>query len=115
MRHHNANRKLSRTRKVRKALLNSLARSLVLTGKIKTTEPKAKEVRPLIERLVTYGKSGTVASNRLMVERIGKTAAKKMTDVLAKKYAKVSGGYTRITKAGRRGSDGASVAIIEFV
>ncbi len=114
MRHHNANRKLGRTRKVRKALLNSLARSLVLSEKIKTTEPKAKEIRPLVERLVTYGKKGTVAANRLMVERIGKTAAKKMTE-LAKRYASKSGGYLRIIKAGRRDSDGASIAYIEFV
>ena len=115
MRHGNHNRKLSRESGQRKALLNSLARSLILKDKIKTTEPKAKEVRPLVERLVTYGKVGTVASNRLIAERVGKTAAKKVKDVLAKKYETRTGGYTKIMKMGRRGSDGASVAVIEFV
>jgi large subunit ribosomal protein L17 len=115
MRHHNANRKFGRDKNQRKALLNSLARSLVLHDKIKTTEPKAKEVRALVERLVTYGKKGTVASARLLAERVGKTAAKKVADTLAKKYDGKQGGYTRITKSGRRTSDGAGTAIIEFV
>ena len=115
MRHHNKNKKLGRGKNQRKALLNSLARSVVLTGKIKTTEPKAKEVRPLVERLITYGKKATVASSRMLAERIGKTAAKKVTDIWAKKYESKSGGYTRITKSGRRDSDGASTAIIELI
>ena len=115
MRHGDHNRKLGRESGQRRALLNSLARSLVLKDKIKTTLPKAKEVRPLVERLVSYGKLGTVASNRLLAERVGKTAAKRVTDTIAKKYVKREGGYTRITKLGRRASDGASMAIIEFV
>ena len=115
MRHHNANRKLGRVKNQRRALLNSLARSVVLAEKIETTEPKAKEVRPLVERLITYGKKGTVASSRLLAERIGKTATKKVVDILAKKYESRNGGYTRIIKSGRRDSDGANTAIIEFV
>lgn len=115
MRHHNQNRKLGRVRKVRKALLNSLARSLVLKGKITTTEPKAKELRPLAERLITYGKKGTVAGDRLAVEIVGKTGAKKIREDFAKKYEGRSGGYTRIVKSGRRVSDGAKMAVIEFV
>ena len=115
MRHANHNRKLSRTRNQRKALLNSLARSLVLKEKISTTEPKAKEVRPLAERLITHGKKGTVAAHKLIVDVVGKAAAKKVVDTLAKKYADRAGGYTRIVKKGSRLSDGAKTAIIEFV
>lgn len=115
MRHANHNRKFGRPRNQRKALLNSLARSLVLKERIKTTEPKAKEVRPLVERLVTYGKSGTIAGHKMIVDIVGKTAAKKVMDTIAKKYDGRKGGYTRIVKSGARLSDGAKTAIIEFV
>ncbi len=115
MRHNNANRKFGRVRKVRKALLNSLARSLVLHEKIETTEPKAKEIRPFVEKMVTSGKKGTVAARRSLSTLIGKNAAKKMVDDLSKKYEKRTGGYIRITKTGRRISDGSKMAIIEFV
>lgn len=115
MRHHNANRKFGRVRKVRKALLNSLARSLVLHERIETTEPKAREVRPFVEKIVTTGKKGTVAARRALSTVIGKNAAKKMVDEISKKYDKRNGGYTRIIKNGRRISDGSKMAIIEFV
>lgn len=115
MRHAKHNRKLGRERDQRKALLNSLARSLILHDKIKTTMPKAKEVRPFVERLITYGKKGGVASNRFVSATVGRTAAKKVSDTLAKKYEGRAGGYTRIIKLGRKMSDGANVAIIEFV
>lgn len=115
MRHHNANRKLSRVRKVRKALINSLARSLVLHQKIETTEPKAKELRPFIEKLVTKSRVASVTNRRAVNEKIGAKATKILVDTLAKKYEKRNGGYTRITKIKRRMSDGSKMAIIEFI
>jgi len=115
MRHHNANRKFGRVTKVRKALVNSLARSLVLHEKIETTEPKAKELRPFIEKLVTKAKLQTVAARRAIGEKIGPKATKILVDTLSKKYEDRKGGYTRITKMARRLSDGSSMAIIEFV
>jgi large subunit ribosomal protein L17 len=115
MRHLNKNRKLSRVKKVRVALLNSIARSLILHGKIKTTEPKAKEVKSFVEKLVTKGKKATVASRRDITVSVGKEATKRVVDELSKKYEKREGGYTRIIKAGARKSDGSSMAIIEFV
>ncbi len=115
MRHHNQNRKLSRVRKVRRALLNSLARSLVLHQKIETTEPKAKELRPFVEKLVTKGKTDSVANRRAIAEKVGKNAGKILVDTLSKKYGDKKGGYTRITKNGRRLSDGSKMAIIEFI
>lgn len=115
MRHHNQNRKFGRVTKVKKALMHSLARSLVLHEKIETTEPKAKELRPFIEKLITRGKMPTVAVRRMMAVKIGKNAGKVLVDSLAKKYADRKGGYTRITKTQRRLSDGSRMAIIEFV
>lgn len=115
MRHHNQNRKFGRVRKVRKALLNSLARSLILHGKIKTTLAKAKEMRAFAEKLISKGKMATLASTRNIVERVGKSAAKKITDELTKKYADRNGGYTRITKMPARKSDGSKMAVIELI
>lgn len=115
MRHHNKNRKLGRKKNQRQALLNSLARSLILKEKIKTTEPKAKELRPIVERLVSYGKTGNVSASRTLSAKVGKTAANKLIANLAKKYQSRAGGYTRVIKSGRRNSDGAAMAIIEFV
>ncbi len=115
MRHHNANRKLSRVRKVRRALLNSLARSLILHQKIETTEVKARELRPFVEKLITKGKNQTVANRRAVAIKVGSKAAKILVDTLSKKYIDRKGGYTRITKTKRRMSDGSKMAIIEFV
>jgi large subunit ribosomal protein L17 len=115
MRHGNHNRKFGRVTKQRKALLNSLARSLVIHEKIKTTEPKAKELRPFVEKLVTYGKKGTVAARRDLTDTLGSLAAKTMVDTISKKYEDRKGGYTRIVKMGRRASDGSPMAVIEFV
>lgn len=115
MRHHNQNRKLGRVRKQRKALLNSLARSLVLHEKIVTTETKAKEVRPFVEKLLSKARLTTLSATRSIIERVGKTAGKKVTTELAKRYEKRQGGYTRITKMPARKSDGSKMAIIEFV
>ncbi|MCR4279245.1 MAG: 50S ribosomal protein L17 [Candidatus Zambryskibacteria bacterium] len=115
MRHHNANRKFGRKTNQRNALLKSLAYSLALKGKIKTTEAKAKELRPYMEKLVTLGKKETLASRRLLESRVGKEAAKKIATDLAPSYKERAGGYLRITKMVRRKSDGAPQAVIEFV
>ena len=115
MRHHNRNKKFGRESAQRKALISSLARSLVLFEKIKTTEAKAKALRPYIERLITHGKKATLASRRLIAGKIGGEGSKKVMDVIAPKYKKRAGGYTRITKIPVRLSDSASMALIEFV
>ena len=114
MRHGNTNRKLSRVKKVRVALLKSLARSLILHGKIKTTETKAKEIRPYVEKLVTEGRNETLPAQRSLMTKIGKDGTKKVFE-LSKKYKDRKGGYTRITKLPARLSDGSFMAVIEFV
>lgn len=95
--------------------MKSLAYSLALKGKIKTTEAKAKELRPYIEKLVTLGKKENQASRRLLVSRVGAEAATKISADISPKYKERAGGYTRITKMVRRKADGAPMAIIEFV
>ncbi len=115
MRHHNQNRKLGRERKQRKALLNSLARSLVLHSKITTTEAKAKEIRPFVEKLITVGKKAGIASRRVLTAKVGPGATKLIMDSLVQKYEGRSGGYARITKLPARKSDGSKMAIIELV
>lgn len=96
-------------------LLRSLASNLVIRGKILTTEAKAKELRPFIERMITKGRAGTVAERRLLASRIGVTAAKKLVDSIAPKYKDHKGGYTRIVKTPARKNDAAKMAYIEFV
>lgn len=117
MRHHNKNRKFGRTKNQRNALINSLALNLIVREKIKTTEAKAKELRPFIEKLVTRAKTDTVASRKFTVSKLinRKRETKKLFDVIAPKYKDKKGGYTRILKLGARKSDGAKMAIIEFV
>ena len=115
MRHHNANRKCGREKNQRVALMKSLAYSLTLKGKIKTTEPKAKELRPYMEKLVTLGKKQTIASRRMLESRVGVQAAKKIAGELSKTYKERAGGYTRITKMAPRVTDGSPMAVIEFV
>lgn len=115
MRHHNANRKFGRERNQRIALLRSLAYSLALKGKIKTTEPKAKELRPYMEKLVTLGKKQTLASRRVLESRVGREVAQKIIKELSVTYKDRAGGYTRITKMGPRTADASPMAIIEFV
>ena len=115
MRHHNKNKKFGRKRNERNALMKSLAYSLALNGKIKTTETKAKALRPYMEKLVTLGKKQTLASRRILEARVGSGVAKKVSGELAITYKDRTGGYTRIVKIGPRRSDASQMAIIEFV
>jgi large subunit ribosomal protein L17 len=116
MRHHNANRKFGREKTQRNALLRTLAVSLISKEKIKTTEAKAKELRPYVEKVVTKAKANTLAARRYVTSVLGTTAATgKMMEIIAPKYADRQGGYTRIVKTERRNNDAAKMAIIEFV
>ncbi|MCX6713378.1 MAG: 50S ribosomal protein L17 [Candidatus Vogelbacteria bacterium] len=114
MKHHSKIRKLGRTRNVRKALIRSLAEALVISGKIKTTEAKAKELRPFIEKLVTKAKKGDLASTRAINSKLGEVSGKLIKEI-APRYATRAGGYTRIIKMSARPGDGSPMAIIEFV
>lgn len=117
MRHHNQNRTFGRSRSQRTALLRGLAISLIEHGKISTTEAKAKELRPYVERLVTHGKENTVASRRLVASTLGEPQShvvKKLFEEIAKNYAERNGGYTRIIKMGETAA-GRREAVIEFV
>ncbi|KKQ87742.1 MAG: 50S ribosomal protein L17 [Parcubacteria group bacterium GW2011_GWF2_38_8] len=117
MRHHNSKRKFGRGKDQRKALLSSLALNLIVRGKIKTTEPKAKELRPFVEKLITRAKKDNVATRRIVISKLSnrRKEAKKLFEVIAPKYLDKSGGYTRILKLGTRKSDGARMAQIEFI
>ncbi|MDB5225433.1 MAG: rplQ [Candidatus Adlerbacteria bacterium] len=115
MRHGNTNRKFGRETGQRAALLKSLARSLVIKGKIKTTEAKAKEIRPLVEKMVTKGKTPTLANRRLLIVSLGAATTATKLIKIASGYTERSGGYLRITKMGPRKGDAAKMAVIEFV
>ncbi len=117
MRHGNNVRKFGREKNERKALVNSLALNLIIREKIKTTLPKAKELRPFIEKLVTSAKKGDLATKRLVIAKLSnrRPETKKLFEKIAPKYADRNGGYTRIIKMGARKSDGAPMATIEFV
>ncbi len=116
MRHHNKNRTLGRTSTQRRALLKSLACSLIRDEKIVTTEAKAKELRPVIEKMVTHAKTDSVASKRFINSRIGNVSlTNKLVSEIASKYESRKGGYTRIIKLPLRKSDASKMAQIEFV
>jgi large subunit ribosomal protein L17 len=116
MRHHSNIRKFGREKTQRHALLRSLARNLIRDSRIKTTTAKAKELRPFVEKLVTTARVNTVASRRLVNSRlIGPAETKKLFDIIAPKYAKRAGGYTRIIRLPNRDLDGSSMSLIEFV
>lgn len=117
MRHHNTKRKFGRKKNLRNALMKSLVLNLVIKGKIKTTEAKAKELRPYMEKMITLAKKNTLAGKRITASRLynNKKAVKKLFDDIAPKYSDRSGGYTRIIKLGVRKSDSAKLAQIEFV
>ncbi len=109
-------RRFGRKRDQRRALFSSLAKSLIIHGKIKTTEAKAKELRPYIEKLVTKAKVNTIHNRRILAGRLSDKAAEKLIKEIAPKYESFEkGGYTRIVKMGPRQEDGARIAIIEFV
>jgi large subunit ribosomal protein L17 len=116
MRHRNAHRKLSVTTEHRAALFRNMASALVKHEQIKTTLPKAKELRPYVEKLVTLAKHGGLANRRIAMSRMmDETQVKKLFDVVGPRYAARSGGYIRVLKAGFRKGDQAAMAIIEFV
>jgi large subunit ribosomal protein L17 len=116
MRHRKAGRQLRRTSEQKLALLRNLATSLIEQGAIETTEAKAKELRPFVEKLVTKAKAGTLHARRLAGRHVQKReAADKLFQDLGKKFAARPGGYTRILKLGHRKGDGAEMARIEFV
>lgn len=115
MRHHNANRKLGREKGQRVALKRSLLRSLALKGRIQTTEARAKEIRPLMEKLVTRGKNPTLANRRVLISAVGDASAVKKIITQAETHKERQGGYLRIVKLVQRKGDAAKMALIEFV
>jgi len=108
-------RKFGRVRSQRKALMRSLATNLIRDEKIKTTEAKAKELRPYIEKIITRGMKENLLSRRMLIAKIGSDSAKKVIETIAPKYKDRTGGYIRITKLPARLGDAASMAVIEFV
>ena len=116
MRHGISQRKLSRKSGHRTALFRNMAAALIKHEQISTTLPKAKELRPYVEKLITLAKRGGLSNRRLAMSRLqDETQLKKLFDVLAERYSDRDGGYTRIIKAGYRASDASQMAIIEFV
>ncbi|MGY8763605.1 MAG: 50S ribosomal protein L17 [Fidelibacterota bacterium] len=116
MRHNKIGRKLGRKTAHRKALMSNLASALITHKKIKTTDPKAKELRMFIEPLVTFAKRGDIHARRQVLKRIRhKTIVRELFDTVGPAFANRDGGYTRITKLGFRDNDCASISIIEFV
>ena len=116
MRHGIKGRKLQRKSGHRTAMLRNMAASLIKHEQILTTTPKAKELRPYVEKLITLAKRGGLSNRRLAMGRLGdETQLKKLFEVLAERYADREGGYTRIIKAGIRQSDAAPIAVIELV
>jgi large subunit ribosomal protein L17 len=117
MKHHKDIRKLGRVTRQRKALMRQLASALIEHEKIKTTEAKAKELRPMVEKLVTKARNNTLAAQRLIISRLGgnKKAGSKLIKTIGPRYKDREGGYTRVTKLPPRKSDASKMAIIEFV
>lgn len=115
MLHKKKGRKLGRKKNARRALLKSLAVNLIKCEKIKTTEAKAKELRPFIEKMVTRAKKDNLSNRRLIISKTGENPAKKLFEKIAPKYKNRAGGYIRIIKMPRRKGDASRMAIIEFV
>ncbi len=116
MKHGIKQRKLNRTSQHRKAMLANMSAALVKHEQITTTLPKAKELRPFVEKLVTLGKKGRLSDRRLAMSRMrDETQVAKLFDALAERYKERNGGYIRIMKAGFRYGDNAPMAVIEFV
>lgn len=116
MRHGYARRKLNRTSSHRKAMFVNMCASIIEHEQIVTTLPKAKELRPIAEKLITLGKKGSLHARRQAIAKVGNAAlVAKLFDVLAPRYADRHGGYIRVMKAGYRHGDNAPMAVIEFV
>ena len=116
MRHLKKGRSLHRKSSHRKALLCNLAVSILTNGRVQTTEAKAKEVRGLVDRIITWGKRGDLHARRLTARQVrSRTIVKKVFDELAPRYRDRPGGYTRIMKMGFRHGDNAPVVIMELV
>jgi large subunit ribosomal protein L17 len=116
MRHGKVHRKLNRTAEHRKAMFANMAAALIKHEQITTTLPKAKELRPIVEKLITLGKRGGLHARRQAISRIRDVdMVKKLFDVLGPRYKERNGGYIRVLKAGFRYGDNAPVAVIEFV
>ncbi|MEK9596377.1 MAG: 50S ribosomal protein L17 [Rhodospirillaceae bacterium] len=116
MRHRKSGRKLNRTASHRKAMFKNMAAALIKHEQIITTLPKAKELRPVVEKLITLGKRGDLHARRLVFAKLRDDGmTKKLFDVLADRYRERPGGYTRVLKAGFRYGDSAPMAVIELV
>jgi large subunit ribosomal protein L17 len=116
MRHLKKGKKFGRTKAPREAMLRNLATSFIVYEKIKTTETKAKALRPIVEKLITLGKEDTLHHRRLVLKKIYIAgAARKVFEVLGPRFKERPGGYTRITKLTPRVGDGASMAVLELV
>ena len=116
MRHGKSGRKLNRTSSHRKAMLGNMAAALIKHEQIITTLPKAKELRPFVEKLVTLGKKGGLSARRQASAQLpDEKWAAKLFETLGPRYADRAGGYTRVMKAGYRHGDNAPMAVIEFV
>ena len=116
MRHQLAGRKLNRTTSHRKAMFANMACALIKHEQIFTTLPKAKDLRPIVEKLITAGKKGDLAARRLLIARLrDEKMADKVIATLSKRYAERKGGYIRVLKAGFRYGDATPMAIVEFV
>ena len=116
MRHGSAHRKFNRTAEHRRAMFANMAAALIKHEQISTTLPKAKDLRPIVEKLVTLGKRGGLHARRQALAEMRDVAmVRKLFDVLGPRYQERQGGYTRVIKAGFRYGDSAPVAVIEFV
>lgn len=115
MKHLKKGRKFGRKRDQRKALMKGLAANLILKEKITTTEAKAKELRPMIEKLITKSKTNSLATTRALAALLPPKIVKKLTSQIGPSYKNRPGGYTRIVKTATRKTDGAKMAIIELV
>ena len=116
MKHNIKHRKLNRTSSHRKALLMNMSNALIKHEQITTTLPKAKELRPFVEKVVTLGKKGDLSSRRKAMSILqDEKMTKKIFDILADRYSERNGGYTRIIKLGNRYGDNAPTAVIEFI
>lgn len=116
MRHGFAHRKLNRTHQHRKAMFANMAASLITHEQITTTLPKAKELKPIVDKLITLAKKGDLASRRRAIAKIrDEDAVQKLFAVMGERYKDRQGGYTRVLKAGFRFGDNAPIAVIELV